>query len=69
MPWDVESFFIAYVSLILFVVLAVGHWLVYRHKLVKLADMDLDSGRREVDAIVWDEPAPRNVWEKFWAWL
>ena len=68
-PWDVESFFIAYVSLILFVVLAVGHWAVYRHKIVKLVDMDLDTGRREVDAIVWDEPAPRNAWEKFWAWL
>jgi amino acid transporter len=68
-PWDVENFFIAYVSLILFVVLAFGHWAIYRHKIVKLADMDLDSGRREIDAIVWDDPAPRNVWERFWAWL
>jgi amino acid transporter len=68
-PWDTQSFFIAYISLILFVVLWVGHKVVFRTKLVKLADMDLDSGRKEVDAIVWDEPVPNNLWEKFWAWM
>lgn len=68
-PWDTKSFFIAYISLILFVVLWVGHKVIFRTKLVKLEDIDLDSGRREVDAIVWDEPEPKNLWEKFWAKL
>jgi len=33
-----------------------------------LSEVDLDSGRREVDALVFDEEVePRNLWEKFWA--
>jgi amino acid transporter len=69
MPWDTRSFFIAYISLILFVILYVGHKAIYRNGFVKAAEADLDSGRREVDAIVWDEPVPTTYWDRFWAWL
>lgn len=43
--WNTSDFFAAYVSLILFVVLFVGHKLVYRTKPVRLADIDLDRDR------------------------
>jgi amino acid transporter len=70
--WDTTNFFISYISLILFVVLLVGYAIygtIFKKPigLVPLAEVDLDSGRREVDALVFDEPEPRNVWEKFWA--
>jgi amino acid transporter len=44
-PWDTTDFFVAYVSLILFVVLYVGHKLLYRTKLIPLAEVDLNRGR------------------------
>ncbi|KAK9423135.1 putative Amino acid permease/ SLC12A domain-containing protein [Seiridium unicorne] len=43
--WNTSDFFTAYVSLILFFVLYVGHKLVYRTKFVPLADVDLMRGR------------------------
>ncbi|KAH8673505.1 amino acid permease [Xylariales sp. PMI_506] len=45
--WDTSDFFAAYVSLILFVVLYVGHKLYFRTSFVKLADVDIVSGRLE----------------------
>ncbi|KAH6886248.1 amino acid permease/ SLC12A domain-containing protein [Thelonectria olida] len=43
--WDTSKFFTSYISLILFIVLVVGHKLVYRTKLVSLTDADLKTGR------------------------
>ncbi|RYP00436.1 hypothetical protein DL766_001435 [Monosporascus sp. MC13-8B] len=45
MEWSTTDFFAAYVSLILWVVLLVSHKLIFRTKLVRLADADLDSDR------------------------
>ncbi|KAI0176505.1 amino acid permease/ SLC12A domain-containing protein [Hypoxylon sp. FL1284] len=45
--WKTSDFFAAYVSLILFLVLLVGHKLVYRSWPVKIADVDLDRDRVE----------------------
>ena len=71
MPWDTSSFFVAYVSLLLFAVLYIGHKLVYRTKFVKPIEADLDTGRLEVDEdeMYFDEVAPRGAWQKFWAWM
>jgi len=71
-PWNTKNFFIAYISLILFLVLLVGYKAVFwrsksKSGLVPLCEVDLDTGRREVDALIFDEPDPTNVWEKFWA--
>ena len=68
-PWDTSSFFVAYVSLILFAVLYIGHKIVYRTKFVKPIEADLDSGRREVDDMCFEEVVPTTLWGKFWAWL
>ncbi|KAK5989812.1 Arginine permease CAN1 [Cladobotryum mycophilum] len=45
--WNTSSFFASYVSVILFIVLYVGHKIVYRTKLVPLAEVDLVTGRSE----------------------
>lgn len=68
-PWSTEDFFINYISLILFVVLYVGHKIVFRHPFVKAAEADLLTGRKEVDELYVDDHVPTTVWGKFWAWL
>jgi amino acid transporter len=44
MPWSVSDFFAAYISLILFVLLYLGHKFLTRCSYVKPADANLDTG-------------------------
>ncbi|KAH6643599.1 histidine permease [Boeremia exigua] len=63
-PWNVENFFIAYISLILFAVLYIGHKIVYRPSFVKPAEADLISGQFvEETSETWEE-SPRSTWKK-----
>lgn len=69
-PWSTSNFFIAYVSLILFVVLFAGHKLICRTKPVNPFEADLDTGRLEVDAEQWDEVGDqRPFWQKLPNWV
>ncbi|KAI1809354.1 arginine transporter [Poronia punctata] len=43
--WNVSEFFAAYISLILFLVLYLGHKLFFRTKIVAVADIDLERDR------------------------
>ncbi|CCH43788.1 Arginine permease [Wickerhamomyces ciferrii] len=69
--FHVEDFFTAYVSVILFVAL----WMFFQFiffrgpLLLKTEDVDIDTDRREIDAIVWEDEPPKNLWEKFWAYV
>lgn len=45
--WDTSNFFAAYVSVILFAVLYVGHKLVFRTKVVPLTEVDIVRGRSD----------------------
>lgn len=49
MPWDTSSFFVSYISLILFAVLYSGHKLITKSRIVRSEDVDLVTGRKEVD--------------------
>uniref|UniRef100_A0A060TEP8 ARAD1D09482p n=1 Tax=Blastobotrys adeninivorans TaxID=409370 RepID=A0A060TEP8_BLAAD len=61
------AFFTAYVSLIVFVVLWAAFQLLFQCPLwIRAEDMDLDSGRLEIERVQWVEEPPRNLWEKFW---
>ena len=63
----VSDFFTSYISLILLAVLFLGCQLFYRCRFIwSLDDVDIDSDRREIDAIVWEDDEPKNLWEKFW---
>lgn len=68
-PWDTSSFFIAYLSLILFTVMYVGHKIICKTKFVKPIDADLDTGRKEVEEMYFEEVVPTTLWGKFWAWM
>jgi amino acid transporter len=67
--FDVSSFFVSYISLILFVVLYLGHKAIFRPKFVRPIEADLDTGRLELDNVVWETQAPTSIWGKMWAWL
>jgi amino acid transporter len=63
-PWVTKDFFIAYISLILFAVLYIGHKLITRSKFVKPAEVDLVSGRYYEEATeVWED-SPRSWWKR-----
>ncbi|KAK0631101.1 amino acid permease/ SLC12A domain-containing protein [Bombardia bombarda] len=71
MPWSTSKFFVAYISLILWVIMYVGH-LIYRRTLptlVKVEDIDIITGCVDYEGEVWEEKVPKNLWEKFWNWL
>jgi len=70
MPWSTENFFIAYVSLILWVVLFVGHKLICRTSFVKPSEADITSGCLDsIDDSKWLDKVPTSLWGRFWAWL
>ncbi|KAK3491579.1 amino acid permease/ SLC12A domain-containing protein [Neurospora crassa] len=72
MPWNVEEFFVAYVSLIIFAVLYLGHKLytliVYGAaacKPISAKDMDVTTGSLDLDAEIPDEvEEPTSIWKK-----
>lgn len=68
-PWSTSSFFTAYISLILFVVLYVGHKVTTRCPFVASKDADLLSGRKEVDEMWVEEAKPTTFWGKLLSWL
>ncbi|KAI5249461.1 amino acid permease [Aureobasidium subglaciale] len=69
MPWNTSDFFVAYISLFLFAALYGGHKLVFRQPFVKSVDADLDTGRKEIEEMHFDEVEPVGAWQKFWAWM
>ena len=40
-----------------------------KSKFVRAEDMDFVTGVDEVIADTYDEPPPKNIWEKFWLWI
>ncbi|KAK5078574.1 lysine permease [Lithohypha guttulata] len=69
-PWNTSDFFVSYISLILFTVLYVGHKLVTQSKFVKPEEVDLISGKKEVDEMYADVPdEPKTFWKKMSSWI
>ncbi|CAL3969685.1 unnamed protein product [Diplocarpon coronariae] len=68
-PWNVSSFFAAYISLILFVVLFVGHKLVTRTRYVRSLEADIDTGASKDEDAPDSIADPTTVWSRFWAWM
>ncbi|KAJ9569101.1 Amino acid permease [Nakaseomyces glabratus] len=53
--WNTKSFFSSYGGLILFGVCYLGYKLISTSKIQRLDQLDLDTGRREIDRILWTE--------------
>ncbi|KAE8375891.1 amino acid permease/ SLC12A domain-containing protein [Aspergillus bertholletiae] len=57
--FSVTDFFIAYLSLILFVVLYVGHKIFYRTSFVPPLEADIDTGRVSLENESWETTTPK----------
>ncbi|CCH43091.1 General amino acid permease [Wickerhamomyces ciferrii] len=53
--WDTKTFFTSYGALMLFVICFAGYKIFGSSRIHRLDQLDLDSGRREMDRIIWDE--------------
>ncbi|KAI9734045.1 MAG: hypothetical protein M1818_006983 [Claussenomyces sp. TS43310] len=67
-PWNTSDFFIAYISLILFVVLYLGHKIVYRTRFVRPDEADITTGCVDYMDETWSITVPTTLWGRFWAW-
>jgi amino acid transporter len=68
-PWNTTNFFIAYVSVMLFIVMYVGHKVIMKTGFVGSLEADIDTGCINHDETTWSIEVPTTVWGKFWAWL
>ena len=66
--FTVTDFLTAYLGIPFFFVPWIGWKLWHKTKVVKLVDMDLDSGRLNPGEEK-EEKAPTNAWERFWDWV
>ncbi|CRL23545.1 Amino acid/polyamine transporter I [Penicillium camemberti] len=62
----VTDFFVAYICPIVFVVLYVGHKVIFRPSFVRAADADIDTGRLHYEKEV--DP-PKSWYWKIWGWV
>lgn len=53
--WSVTSFFSSYGSVIVMIVCYLSYKILRRTKIHRLDQLDLDSGRREIDRIIWED--------------
>jgi amino acid transporter len=68
-PWNTTNFFIAYVSVIIFLVMYMGHKVIMKTAFVGPLEADIDTGCINYDETIWSMEAPTTVWGKFWAWF
>lgn len=69
--FSAKSFVPPYINIPIFFSLFIGCKLVKRMRIVKLGDMDLWSGKAEIDAMegTWPGRKPRNLLERIWYWI
>lgn len=62
-PFSAEDFVIAYILLPVFVIFVLSYKFWKKTKIVKLAEMDIWSGRREYSQAELDDK-PRTLWQR-----
>lgn len=67
--WDTADFVTNYIPLMFAPILFGVASYVMKSSFVKVEDMDFVTGLDEVIADSYDEPPPKNIWEKFWLWI
>ena len=67
--WDTADFVTNYIPLMFAPILFAVASYVMKSEFVRVGDMDFDTGLDEVIADTYDEPPPKNIWEKFWLWI
>ncbi|UNI18441.1 hypothetical protein JDV02_004709 [Purpureocillium takamizusanense] len=69
--FSAKSFIPPYIDIPIFLSLFLGYKLVKKTSFVKLADMDIWSGKAEIDRLepTWKVVKPRNWLERIWFWI
>lgn len=69
--FSAKSFIPPYIDIPIFLSLFFGYKLFKKTKFVGLAEMDLWSGKAEIDRLesTWVKPVPRNFLERIWFWI
>lgn len=69
--FSAKSFIPPYINIPIFIVLIFGYKFINKTKLVAPSEMDLWSGKSEIDQLegTWVVPKPRNFLERVWFWL
>ncbi|KAI1259982.1 AAT family amino acid transporter [Xylariaceae sp. FL1019] len=69
--FSAKTFVPPYIDVPIFFALSLGYKIVKRTKMVKLSEMDLWSGKEEIDRLegTWPEVRPRNFAERIWLWI
>ena len=72
--WSAANFLAAYITIPIFIVLYLGHKIVFRTKFCRrIEDVDVMTGKKEMDALEEiderEKPVPKNWLEKVWFWL
>lgn len=69
--FSAKTFVPPYIDVPIFLGLFLGYKIVKKTKMVPLGEMDLWSGKAEVDSLegTWPDPKPRNFLERIWFWL
>ncbi|CCE91507.1 amino acid permease TDEL_0C06180 [Torulaspora delbrueckii] len=61
------DFAAAYVSVFLFIAIWLGAQIWFRCRIFhRLDEVDIDTDRRDIEAVVWDDEPPKTLWDKFW---
>ncbi|ODV63760.1 transcriptional regulator of multiple amino acid permease [Ascoidea rubescens DSM 1968] len=64
--WDTLSFISSYGAIILFFLMYFGYKKLFKTRIKKLDQIDFDTGRKEIDRIVWDENTEYTKTLKDW---
>ena len=69
--FSAKSFIPPYIDIPIFLGLFLGYKFIKKTKFVKLSEMDLWSGKAEIDRLeeTWEVRKPRNFLERIWFWL
>ncbi|KAF2724922.1 AAT family amino acid transporter [Polychaeton citri CBS 116435] len=69
--FSAKSFVPPYINIPIFFLLLFGYKIVKKTKMVKLVEMDLWSGKAEIDRLepLWPVRRPRNLVERVWFWI
>ncbi|KAI5865208.1 proline-specific permease [Durotheca rogersii] len=69
--FSAKTFIPPYINIPIFLSLFLGYKLIKRTSFVKLSEMDLWSGKAEIDRLegTWPEVKPRNFLERLWFWI
>lgn len=66
-PFNVSTFVTTYIPIPVFLIMFFGSWIYYgKDSIISVKNIDFFTGIKEIEADTYEEPAPKNLWEKTW---